>query len=82
MLNDEQARDSLKNLIIKYLKDKDPEADRLTEIVEDRSRQIPIRGVLERMKKLRPPAIYQARARYNRRSFVLVWLVYLFPSAS
>ena len=50
MLNDEQARDSLKNLIIKYLKDKDPEADRLTEIVEDRSRQIPIRGVLERMK--------------------------------
>ena len=55
MLNDEQARKSLKNLIIKYLKNKDPEADRLIGVVEDRSRQVPIRGVLERIKNYDHP---------------------------
>lgn len=59
MPNDEQARKSLIDLIKKYLKNKDPEADQLIEIVEDRSRQVPIRGVLERIKKHTHPPFTQ-----------------------
>nr|WP_221528883.1 hypothetical protein [Pseudomonas cichorii] len=55
MLSDDQARESLKTLIIKYLKNKDPEADRLIGFVEERSRQVPIRGVLERIKNYDHP---------------------------
>ncbi|APC14620.1 hypothetical protein BLL42_02300 [Pseudomonas frederiksbergensis] len=51
MLTDQQARLSLKELIHKYLKGKDPEHDRLIEMVEDPSRQVPIRGVLEHIRK-------------------------------
>ncbi|MBX8589433.1 hypothetical protein K5D56_08645 [Pseudomonas cichorii] len=55
MLSDDQARESLKTLMIKYLKNKDPEADRLIGFVEERSRQVPIRGVLERIKNYDHP---------------------------
>ncbi|MGY4814539.1 hypothetical protein ACVNP3_01160 [Pseudomonas chlororaphis subsp. piscium] len=47
MLTDQQARFSLKELIEKYLKRRNPDYERLIEIVEDPSRQVPIRGVLE-----------------------------------
>lgn len=46
MLTNVEARVVLKELIEKYLKGKDPDFDRLIEIVRDPSRQIPIRGVL------------------------------------
>lgn len=46
MLTNAEARVVLKELIEKYLKGKDPDYDRLIEIVRDPSRQIPIRGVL------------------------------------
>lgn len=55
MLNDKQAHQSLKDLLNKYLKNKDPETDRLIEVVEDRSRQVPVRGVLERIKNYDHP---------------------------
>ncbi|GFM66996.1 hypothetical protein PSCICJ_31140 [Pseudomonas cichorii] len=55
MLNDGQVRDSLNNLIIKYLKDKDPETDQLIKVVKDRSRPLPIKGILERIKKYDHP---------------------------
>ena len=47
MLTDLQARVSLKELIEKYLKGRYPDYDRLIEIIQDPSRQVPIRGVLE-----------------------------------
>ncbi|WP_219118641.1 hypothetical protein [Janthinobacterium sp. UMAB-56] len=47
MLTDLQARVSLKVLIEKYLKGRHPDVDLLTDIVQDPSRQVPIRGVLE-----------------------------------
>ncbi|WDH25147.1 hypothetical protein [Pseudomonas chlororaphis] len=47
MLTDLQARVSLKELIEKYLMGRDPDYDRLIEIIQDPSRQVPIRGVLE-----------------------------------
>jgi hypothetical protein len=47
MLTDQQARSFLKDLIQKYLKGIDPDYERLIKIVEDPTRQVPIRGVLE-----------------------------------
>ena len=47
MLTDLQARISLKALIEKYLRGRDPDAGLLIDIVQDPSRQVPIRGVLE-----------------------------------
>lgn len=46
MLTDLEARIVLKALIEKYLKGKDPDYDRLIEVVQSPSRQVPIRGVL------------------------------------
>ncbi|AZD19565.1 hypothetical protein [Pseudomonas chlororaphis] len=51
MLTDQQARLSLKELSEKYLKGRDPDYERLIEIVEDSSRQVPIRGVLEDIRR-------------------------------
>jgi hypothetical protein len=51
VLTDLQARVSLKELIEKYLKGRDPDYDRLIEIVQDTSRQVPIRGVLEDIRR-------------------------------
>ncbi|AZC47848.1 MULTISPECIES: hypothetical protein [Pseudomonas] len=51
MLTDQQARLSLKELSEKYLKGRDPDYERLIEIVEDPSRQVPIRGVLEDIRR-------------------------------
>jgi hypothetical protein len=47
MLTDSQARAALKELIEKHLMKRDPDFDHLIEIVQDSSRPIPIRGVLE-----------------------------------
>ncbi|QDG72308.1 hypothetical protein [Janthinobacterium tructae] len=47
MLTDLQARISLKALIEKYLRGRDPDAGLLIDIVQDPSRQVPIRGVLD-----------------------------------
>lgn len=47
MLTDLQARISLKALIEKYLRGCDPDAGLLIDIVQDPSRQVPIRGVLD-----------------------------------
>ena len=47
MLTDLQARVSLKALIEKYLRGRDPDVGLLIDIVQDPSRQVPIRGVLE-----------------------------------
>ncbi|RON33370.1 hypothetical protein [Pseudomonas brassicacearum] len=51
MLTDPQARLSLKELIEKHLKGRDPDYERLIEIVQDPSRQVPIRGVLEDIRR-------------------------------
>ncbi|AZD33010.1 hypothetical protein C4K22_0236 [Pseudomonas chlororaphis subsp. aurantiaca] len=51
MLTDQQARLSLKELSEKYLKGRDLDYERLIEIVEDPSRQVPIRGVLEDIRR-------------------------------
>ncbi|QHC86977.1 hypothetical protein [Pseudomonas chlororaphis] len=51
MLTNQQARLSLKELSEKYLKGRDPDYERLIEIVEDPSRQVPIRGVLEDIRR-------------------------------
>ncbi len=51
MLTDQQARLSLKELIEKYLKGRDLDYERLIEIVQDPSRQVPIRGVLEDIRR-------------------------------
>ena len=47
MLTDLQARISLKALIEKYLRGRDPDAGLLIDNVQDPSRQVPIRGVLD-----------------------------------
>ena len=47
MLTDLQARISLKALIEKYLRGRDPDAGLPIDIVQDPSRQVPIRGVLD-----------------------------------
>ena len=47
MLTDLQARISLKALIEKYLRGRDSDAGLLIDIVQDPSRQVPIRGVLD-----------------------------------
>jgi hypothetical protein len=51
VLTDQQARLSLKELSEKYLKGRDLDYERLIEIVEDPSRQVPIRGVLEDIRR-------------------------------
>ncbi|KAA0981599.1 hypothetical protein FQ187_18820 [Pseudomonas sp. ANT_J28] len=51
MLTDQQTRLSLKELIEKYLKGRDPDYERLIEIVQDPSRQAPIRSVLEDIRR-------------------------------
>lgn len=51
MLTDLEARVALKELIEKYLKGRDPDFDRLIEIVQNPSRQVPIRGVLEDIRR-------------------------------
>ncbi|WPO45593.1 hypothetical protein [Pseudomonas sp. S1Bt23] len=51
MLTDQQAHFSLKELIEKYLKGRDPDYERLIEIAEDPSWQVPIRGVLEDIRR-------------------------------
>jgi hypothetical protein len=47
MLTDLQARAALTTLIEKYLRGRDPDAGLLIDIVQDPSRQVPIRGVLD-----------------------------------
>lgn len=47
MLTDLQARAALTALIEKYLQGRDPDAGRLIDIVQDPSRQVPVRGVLD-----------------------------------
>ncbi|MBE3026559.1 hypothetical protein GQ37_014585 [Janthinobacterium sp. BJB1] len=47
MLTDLQARAALTALIEKYLQGRYPDAGLLIDIVQDPSRQVPIRGVLE-----------------------------------
>ncbi|MGK5074401.1 hypothetical protein [Janthinobacterium sp. ZB1P44] len=47
MLTDLQARAALTALIEKYLRGRDADAGLLIDIVQDPSRQVPIRGVLE-----------------------------------
>ena len=47
MFTDLQARAALTALIEKYLQGRDPDADLLIAIVQDPSRQVPIRGVLD-----------------------------------
>jgi hypothetical protein len=51
VLTDPQARLSLKELIEKHLKGRDPDYERLIEIVQDPSWQVPIRGVLEDIRR-------------------------------
>ncbi|WP_454562135.1 hypothetical protein [Pseudomonas sp. AIG] len=51
MLSDPEARVALKELIEKHLKGRDPDYDRLIEIVQDPSRQVPIRSVLEDIRR-------------------------------
>ena len=51
MLTDLESRIALKELIEKYLKGRDPDYDRLIEIVQDPTRQVPIRGVLENIRR-------------------------------
>ena len=51
MLTDNQARLELKALTVKYLKGKDPEYENLIKTIENLSRQVPIRGILERIRK-------------------------------
>ncbi len=47
MLTDLQARASLKGLIEKHLSKNHPDFEHLIDLIQDHSRQIPIRGVLE-----------------------------------
>lgn len=65
MLTDEQARVALKELIEKYLKDDDPNYIRLIGIILNPSRQIPIRGVLEDIKRY-------DNVRYTKQEFALI----------
>lgn len=51
MLTDLQARVALNALLEKYLKGRDPDVGLLIEIVQDASRQVPIRGVLEAIRQ-------------------------------
>ncbi|MFJ4192506.1 hypothetical protein [Pseudomonas sp. NPDC089534] len=51
MLTELQARTALKELIEKYLKDKSLDFDHLIEIVQNPSRQVPIKGVLEDIRR-------------------------------
>lgn len=51
LLTDLESRIALKELIEKYLKGRDPDYDRLIEIVQDPTRQVPIRGVLENIRR-------------------------------
>ncbi len=51
VLTELQARTALKELIEKYLKDKSLDFDRLIEIVQNPSRQVPIKGVLEDIRR-------------------------------
>lgn len=50
MITDTQARSSLKKLIIKYSPHGNLETKILLDLVDDTSRQIPIRGALENIK--------------------------------
>lgn len=54
MLTDHQARAALIDLIKKYLKGKDPEYENLIEITGNLLRQVPIRAVLEHIRKFSP----------------------------
>ena len=47
MLTDLQARAALTALIEKYLRGRDADAGLLIDIVQDPSRQVPVRGVLD-----------------------------------
>lgn len=47
MLSDLQARLSLTELVVKYLKGRDPDSDLLIVCIQNPARPIPIRGVLE-----------------------------------
>ncbi len=51
MLTDLEARVALKELIEKYLREIDADFDRLIGIIHDPSRQVPIRGVLEAIRR-------------------------------
>ncbi|BFM48203.1 hypothetical protein [Marinomonas sp. THO17] len=53
MMNEEQAQYALIGLVNKYLTS-DPEIDNILKIINDKSRPgLPIRGVLEKIKKYR-----------------------------
>ncbi|MCD5989291.1 hypothetical protein K3169_09540 [Pseudomonas phytophila] len=72
MLTDLQARASLIELIEKYLKGVDSDYDRLIEIVRNPSRQIPIRGVLEGIRRYN-------KVQYTKQELELVdELLYMF----
>lgn len=53
MLSDLQARLSLTELVEKYMKERDPDADQLIELIQDPARRVPIRGVLEAVRRYR-----------------------------
>ncbi|WP_299490910.1 hypothetical protein [uncultured Shewanella sp.] len=50
-MNDDEARAEVINLINPYLVGNDPEADNLVLLLQNKDRQIPIRGVLEHLRK-------------------------------
>ncbi|AKV06823.1 hypothetical protein LOY55_24945 [Pseudomonas sp. B21-040] len=51
MLTDLQARLSLAELAEKYLEGRDPAYGRLIEVIHDPARQVPIKGVLEAIRR-------------------------------
>ncbi len=65
MLTDLEAREALKELIEKYLREIDADFDRLIEITHDPSRQVPIRGVLEAIRRYN-------NAQYSQQEFELI----------
>lgn len=72
VLTDVQARVSLNELIEKHLKGGDSDYDRLIEIVQDSSRQVPIRGVLEDIRRYN-------KAQYTKQELELIdHLLYIY----
>ncbi|MGY4663429.1 hypothetical protein PUP49_12625 [Pseudomonas chlororaphis] len=65
VLTDVQARLALKELIEKHLKGGDPDYVRLIEIVLDPSRQVPIRGMLEDIRRYN-------KAQYTKQELELI----------
>lgn len=51
MLTDQQARIALKEIVEKYLKGIAPDYQLLIELIEDSSQPVPVRGLLEDIRK-------------------------------